>query len=166
MISKKDFEDFREVHRIISRSQECLYILPHSLLRKYISNYTITFSNKDIISDGYTVLPHGCATLVFSLGNSGLNSRLFGPLTKPCQVGTHANSSYLLIIIEFQPGGLSIFSEVKQKDLTNTILPFADISSSINCKIFEMIKVAENIDDLADMLDRILLDSRLFFAAD
>ena len=127
---KMCIRDSHQTDRILLRENDFVYILPHPLLRRQISNYTVTFPNKEIISDNYTVIPHGSATLVFSRGGSDLSSNLFGPLTKPCMVGRLANQYDMLLIIEFQPAGLSAFTGINQKELADQRIPFEGISST------------------------------------
>lgn len=110
MITKKDIQTFSQTNRILLHANNYIYILPHPVLRNQISNYTITFPNKDIISDCYTVIPHGSGTLVFSYDRNGLYGNLFGPITKPCVVGGLANQCDMIFIIEFQPAGLYGFT--------------------------------------------------------
>lgn len=91
MIVKKDIQTFYEERRILLRESDFVYILPHPALRDRISNYTVTFPNKAVISDNYTVIPHGCATLTFYLDRGSLYGRLYGPLTKSCTGGILEN---------------------------------------------------------------------------
>lgn len=159
MIVKKDIHTFREAHRILLRKNDYAYILPHPALRGHISNYTVTFPSREIISDCYTVIPHGSATLVFSHDTDGWYGRLFGPSTKPCMVGALANQSRVLLIIEFQPAGLSAFTGVNQKELANQIVPFAAINLTLNRWILQALEGAESLDALIAFLDRRLLDN-------
>lgn len=97
---------YREPHRVLEKGEDYMYLLPHPALRDWISNYTVTFPGSDMISNHYTVIPHGCATLVCSCNETGMSSRLFGPATAACSVGEQANQAEMLFIIEFQPAGL------------------------------------------------------------
>jgi hypothetical protein len=92
---------YRGSGRILIGAEDYAYILPHPGLRSWISNYTLTFPSAGMMSDGYAVIPHGCATLVFSADASGFTSNLFGPCTKPVTVGRSANQSDFLFIVEF-----------------------------------------------------------------
>lgn len=51
MIIKKDIQNFNKTYRILLHENDFIYILPHSALQAQISNYTITFPIKEIISD-------------------------------------------------------------------------------------------------------------------
>lgn len=159
MIVKKEIQTFDETCRILLRANDFIYILPHLALRNLISNYTITFPNKDIISDGYTVIPHGSATLVFSHARSGLYGNLFGPITKPCVVGGLANQCSMLLIIEFQPAGLYAFTGANQKELANQRIPFERINSTLNSLILETLESANHLDELIASLDRLFLEN-------
>ena len=159
MIVKKDIQTFNEKARILLRENDFVYILPHPALRDQISNYTITFPSKEIISDNYTVIPHGSATLVFSYNQRELNGNLFGPITKPCMVGGLAKQFDVLVIIEFQPAGLSAFTGANQKELANQTISFEMINSTLNRQILEVLERASYLDELITRLDRILLDN-------
>ena len=112
MITKDDLRFYREPHRVLEKGEDYMYLLPHPALRDWISNYTVTFPGSDMISNHYTVIPHGCATLVCSCDETGMSSRLFGPATAACSVGEQANQAEMLFIIEFQPAGLYAFTGV------------------------------------------------------
>lgn len=158
MIIKKDIRNFSEFHRVIRRANDHIYILPHPTLREQISNYTITFPSKETISDHYTVIPHGSATLVFGYNQNGLYANLFGPVTKPCVVGNLANQYDMLLIIEFQPAGLSAFTNVNQKELTNQTVSFKMIHTALHRLISEALESANDLKELIDRLDRCFLN--------
>lgn len=157
MIVKKDIQTWGGGDRVLLRANEFIYILPHPELGNMISNYTITFPNQDIISDHYTVIPHGSATLVFSNDKQGLHSNLFGPATKPCVVGGLANQCDMLLIIEFQPAGLYAFTGINQKELTNKTIPFEMINITLNRLILEIMERANCLDELLFRIDRLLI---------
>lgn len=157
MIVKKDIQTFNEAYRILLRANDFIYILPHQALRGHISNYTITFPNKDIISNNYTIIPHGSATLVFSHDRSGLRGNLFGPSTRSCVVGSIANQCDMLLIIEFQPAGLHAYTGVDQKELANQTISFEMLNSTLNTLILETLESANHLDELITCLDRLLL---------
>lgn len=157
MIAKKDIHAFHQTNRILLGENDFVYILPHPALRGQISNYTVTFPSTEIISDDYTVIPHGSATLVFSYSQRELGGHLFGPMTKPCMVGGLANQSELLVIIEFQPAGFSALTGVNQKELANQTILFELIHSTLNRLIAEELERAGSLDELIARLDRILL---------
>ena len=83
MITREDRQPFHDTCRILDKADDFIYVLPHPGLLEWISNYTITFPNGKIISDDYTVMPHGSATLVFTFDGNNLCSNLFGPLQSP-----------------------------------------------------------------------------------
>lgn len=159
MIIKKDIQNFNKTYRILLRENDFIYILPHSALQAQISNYTITFPSEEIISDSYTVIPHGSATLVFSYNKSGFYGKLFGPITKPCMVGSLANKYDMLLIIEFQPSGLYAFTGINQKELINQIIPFEMINSTLNKLILETLEDTNYLDELISCLDKHLLEN-------
>lgn len=159
MIAKKDIQTWREAERILLRGNDFIYTLPHPALLAQISNYTITFPNKDIISDRYTVIPHGSATLVYSYERGGLHGDLFGPATKPCMVGGLANQCDMLFIIEFQPAGLWAFTGIPQSELTNETIPFELVNPTLNRLILETLERTNGLEELIARFDRLLLEN-------
>lgn len=157
MITKKDIQTVCETHRVLVRAKDYIYLLPHPALQKWISNYTITFPNKNMLSEKYTVIPHGSATLVYLNNGKDLYSNLFGPAVKPCLVGGQANQFEMLFIIEFQPAGLYAFTGANQKELVDYIIPFELINSKLNQLISEVISNAHNMYELITNLDRLLI---------
>ncbi len=157
MITKIDIQTVCETQRVLSHAKDFIYLLPHPALQNCISNYTITFPNKNMISEKYTVIPHGSATLVYSHNGKNLYSNLFGPAVKPCLVGSQANQFELLFIIEFQPAGLYAFTGANQKELVDHIIPFELINFKLNQSISEVISNAHNMYELITNLDRLLL---------
>lgn len=160
MITKEDIQTVCETYRVLARANDFIYLLPHPALRNWISNYTITFPNKNMISENYTVIPHGSATLVFLFDGKGLCSNLFGPATKPCMVGDQANQFDMLFIIEFQPAGLYAFTGINQTELADHIISFELINPILNKLIAEMLYNARNMNELITSLDRLLLLNR------
>jgi len=159
MIVKKDIHAFHETNRILLRENDYVYILPHPALRGQISNYTVTFPSTEIISDDYTVIPHGSATLVFSYHRYAFSGNLFGPMTKPCMVGGQANQCDMLVIIEFQPAGLSALTGENQKELADRRISFEIIHSTLNRLILDALERAGSLDELIVRLDRIFIDN-------
>lgn len=159
MINKDQNKTFYEANRVIEKADDYIYLLPHPGLRDWISNYTLTFPSRNMISDEYTVVPHGSATLVFSCDEKGICSQLFGPATLPCMVGYQANQSDMLFIIEFQPAGLYAFTGVNQKELSNQTIHFELIKPMLCKLIMEILEKSRSMYELFACLDRLLLSS-------
>lgn len=133
------------------------YFSPCEQLRTFISNYTITFPDQGLISDDYTVVPHGSATLVFTHDGFKLQSQLFGPSSKPYQVGRSANECKSIFIIEFQPAGLYIFTGIKQKQLIDQIIPFKEIDPLLDTSIKKNLCDAVTAEELLANIESVLL---------
>lgn len=159
MITKHDIHTFYEPNRILIHGDDFIYLLPHPALRRWISNYTVTFPSKSSISEQYTVIPHGSGTLVFGCDKKGIFGSLFGPATRPCPVGADANQFDMLFIVEFQPTGLSALTGIKQKELADRTTPFEWIDSTLNRLICEAIERCASLHELAAELDRLFLTS-------
>lgn len=65
MLTKESILNYTNYSRVLIRDVE-IYIQQHLELRNFISNYTITFPSNGMMSDNYSVLPHGSAALVLS----------------------------------------------------------------------------------------------------
>lgn len=155
MISKKEIEDYKGVHRTIMRGEDFIYLLPHSGLHKFVSNYTITFPS-DYPAD-YSVIPHGSATLVFSCNGENITGTLFGPISKMCRVGDSPNHSQMLFIIEFQPGGLYAFTGIPQKELLNDFFPVEFIHPKLSKSMERTLRESISVHELITRADEMLL---------
>lgn len=157
MITRKEIPLFFESHRVLERGRDYIYFLPAPGLLKWISNYTLTFPGPGTISENYTVVPHGSATLVFSCDEKGIHTSLFGPVTLPCMVGEEANQADMLLIIEFQPAGLYALTGVHQKELTDQILPLETLDVILDKRIQDILYSASGLTGLIHNLDSLLL---------
>lgn len=157
MITKDSLPAFRETPRILAAAEGFIYLLPHPALRRWISNYTITFPRKGLMSDRYTVMPHGCATLVLSYDGSRFSGNLFGPATKPTCVGSEANRFQMLFITEFQPAGYYAFSKTPQKELADRLLPFEAVDPAFHHLIAQRLETTPDINALIAEIDKLFL---------
>lgn len=148
MINKSHLMYISKNRKILIHEENFAYLLPCEQLRNFISNFTITFPNKFIISDEYTIMPHGSVTLVLFSYNTELHSFLFGPTTKPIKVGDIANKSDIIFIIEFQPAGFSSFIKINQKELTDKIVPFSMINYLLDKTTRDILRTSLSVDEL------------------
>ena len=159
MVTKQNIPAYFAPKRVLARGEDYLYLLPHPALQPWISNYTVTFPSRSSISDAYTVIPHGSATLVLAAGAQGISASLFGPATAPCTVGAQANLSALLFIIEFQPAGLFAFTGAAQKELADRTVPFGLLCPVLCARLAELLERARSVYELADGADALLLSN-------
>jgi len=157
MISKKNLLPFYETYRILIKGDDYVYLLPHPALKNWISNYTLTFPIKGMMSNEYTIMPHGSATLVLSSDGNKTFCTLFGPMIKPVCVGSEANQFQLLFIIEFQPAGYYAFSGMPQKELTNGIYSFENINPAMNKLMAQHLENALDIRSFIGEIDKLFL---------
>ena len=158
MFTKQSIFDYHNMNRIIFRDQDFMYLLPHSSLRKWISNYSITFPHTEMMSEQYTIIPHGSTTMVFTVDSNQIDSKLFGPLVKPACVGNQINSFYLIFIIEFHPAGYFAFSNLPQKELTDIVLPLCDLDPMLHRLIEQRLEKSTNIDTFINEIDRLFMN--------
>lgn len=162
MINKSSLIYLSENRSILFRKEKFAYVLPCEQLRNLISNFTITFPDQSIISDEYTIMPHGSVTLVLFHYNNELHSFLFGPTTKPVRVGDLANKCDVIFITEFQPAGFSPFNKMNQKELTDKIVPFSFIDPLMDGIMRNIFQSSLSAEELLLEIEKLLMKSIRF----
>ncbi|MCL2856592.1 MAG: helix-turn-helix transcriptional regulator [Oscillospiraceae bacterium] len=157
MISKKDMHAFEDKHRILLQANEFICLRPHPSLREYISNYNITFPTKNIMPDGFTLMPSGCPSLTIASDGRNLSVDLDGPTITPYIVNSQAKQPEMLVTIEFRPAGLYAITGISQSELTDMSLPFDTVSPTLSKLILDAVEQAESVHELATRLDDLLL---------
>lgn len=158
MIQKESLTDIRR-ESILMQGDEYAYILPNAPLNAYISNFTISFPNVSMISNAYTIMPHGSVTLVIFEYGTLLHSFLFGPTTKPKRVGDIANKCECIFIIEFQPAGFFPFTGIQQQDLKDSIIPFMQLDTALDWKLRNCYCHSNTANELLMNVEDLLLHS-------
>ncbi len=153
MISQKNIERFQGIS--LCRGEDFLYISPHSILKPYISCYTITIPIA--MSNEYTILPTASSTIVISVSTNDIFSRLRGVNTKACNVGVHANMMRLLLLVEFHSGCLYPFIKVEQSELIDNSFELNDLDKMLRQSIENELIKSECIEDLVEALDKIFI---------
>lgn len=115
-----------------------------------------------MISDDYTIMPHGSVTLVIFCYHTELHSLLFGSTTKPVKVGDIANKCETIFIVEFQPAGICPFIKVNQKELTDKIIPFSLINRSLDKALQDIFITSTTLNDLLLKFEEKLIQSIQF----
>lgn len=162
MIDKKSIDHISKDRKILIHEEKFAYILPCERLRNFISNFTICFPDKSIISDDYTIMPHGSVTLVLFRYHMELYSFLFGPTTKPIKIGDIANKCDVIFIVEFQPAGFSPFTNVNQKELTDKIIPFSSIETPLEIALRNIFMTSKTVNDLLVEFEKQFIQSIQF----
>lgn len=162
MINKSSLMHISENREILIHEENFIYLLPCEKLRSLISNFTITFPNRAIISDNYTIMPHGSVTLVLFYYNCELHSFLFGPTTKSVKVGNIANKCDTIFIIEFQPAGFFPLKKINQTELTDKIVPFWMIDNSLDTAMKNIFRASLSVDELLYEFEKNLLGNIQF----
>lgn len=155
MISQRVIPSYQGV--FYERGPNHLYLPPHAMLRPYISNYTVSFPTQNEMPDDYTILPTASCTLVVSVHDGGIISRLRGVNTRACKVGVHANKMKLLLLIEFHPGGLYPFLPVNQQELLDASVSLDLLDNRLKHSVENALEDAGSIQVLVDGLDGIFL---------
>lgn len=158
MVNNKNLTDIN-MNRILVQEANFAYLLPCEELSHLISNFTITFPNKAMISDDYTIMPHGSVTLVIFSYHTKIHSFLFGPTTRPVKVGNLANKCDCIFIIEFQPAGFYPFTKLNQKILTDKILPFSTIDYALYHSFQNIFLNSTSVEELLTSIEKELLQN-------
>lgn len=162
MLNKKCLKKMLLYYNAHTCEEDFAYLYPCDELKISVSNFTISFPNSSIISDKYTIMPHGCVTLVLFQFKNELFSFLFGPTTKPIKVGNLANRCDMIFIIEFHPAGFFLFSKINQKELTDKIIPFSSINYAMDVAMKNIVEKALTLLDLLHEIEHVLLQNRRF----
>jgi AraC-like DNA-binding protein len=162
MITVDDIKKYKSDNRVLARAERFIYLAPKPELDNIISNYTATFPQTGMMSDDYTVIPHGCATLVYAYDQSGIHSELFGPMQKQTKVGAKANKCSFIFIVEFQPAGLAVLTGASQKKLLNKVIPFESVDAQLNTSIIKAIDRTKNLRELIDAVEKLFLSKQHF----
>ena len=162
MIKKDSLFDIPKNRKVLIQGERFSYILPCEQLRSWISNFTISFPDKTMISDNYTIMPHGSVTLVLFYYHSELYSFFFGPTTRPVKVGDIANQCDILFIVEFQPAGLYPFIQKNQKELADQIVPFSWMDHSLDQIIRNIFRSSLSVDELLLEFENVLIQKIQF----
>ncbi|GCF94076.1 AraC family transcriptional regulator [Enterococcus florum] len=157
MIEKTALCAYSNHQRALYQNSECVYLRPDPRLGSYISNYTLSFPNQSHMTESYTIIPHGCATLVFALRDQVFEGKVFGPATKAALVGDQAITFQQIMIVEFQPGGLGAFITINQQELADHLVDLDLLHDRLNAKILVLLERSETIENLLQGLDQLFL---------
>jgi len=153
MITREELKNYKGA--FLSRESDSLYVLPHILLRPYISCYTISFPVG--MPDEFTVLPTASSRFVFALDENGIHSSIVGINTKAISIGKYASKMEMLLLIEFHTGGFYPFVKPEQHELVDISFNLTELDKSLSDIIkIELIK-SKNIKSLFTALDGIFL---------
>ncbi|QHQ60111.1 helix-turn-helix domain-containing protein [Anaerocolumna sedimenticola] len=161
MITKESIQSYQGIS--LNRGSNFLYLSPHILLRPYIANYTISFPSPQTMPDEYTVLPTASSTLTISVGSDTIFSGLRGVNTKACNVGAFANKMKLLLLIEFQPGGLYPFIQIDQFELVDSSFKLDELDKTFTTTLENELIKSESVTDLVETLNRIFITKLMNF---
>lgn len=142
---------------MLLRTEEFICLRPPMSLSAYISNINITFPTKNIMSDSFTAIPCGCASLAVEMDRSRSFAKLEGPATKPVVVGSRANELDMLVTIEFRPAGLYALTGISQSELVDESIPFAAVDSRLSKLLCEVVEKSGSAEALVAGLDVLLL---------
>jgi len=159
MISNKDIHLFEDRQRVLLHMNEFICLRPHPSLQAYISNYNITFPAKGLMSDNFTSMPCGCATISIEVGSKNLYVNLDGPITKPYIIGSQTSQLKMAVTIEFKPAGLFALTGISQNELADVSIPFDGVHTKLSRLIATAIEKAKSTRELVDNIDMLLIEN-------
>lgn len=140
------------------------YFIPHPLLRRYISHYTITYStisNKNkgnFLSDDLVIIPDGSGCMIYGFNNQETYESCWGPTSRPVKVKrSNSADNERMFFIEFLPGGLYALTGIHQKEIRDLQCSIHDIDKSLLIMLGDTIKSSKSIDELILKVDSILI---------
>ena len=160
MITVNEIGEYDDNDRVLVRADGFIYLAPSPKLADVVSNYSITFPTNCIMSNDYTVVPHGCATLVYAEENEIVRGDLFGSMLKRTTVGEKANKCQMIFIIELQPVGLAMLTGLEQKPLVGKIVPFEPVNVQLHASIIKTVEQSTTIKELIDTVEDALFLSQ------
>ncbi|MHC1684006.1 MAG: helix-turn-helix domain-containing protein [Clostridiaceae bacterium] len=150
-------------HFKIKEASNHIYILPHSLLRKYIAHYTISFSSenkmaKDIDDIGnITLIPDSSGCIIYTFEDTGFSSSLWGATTKVVSVKNDVNLKKVRFFIEFMPGGLHAITGINQSELCDIKPRVDEVDKTLSFLLVQAMESSNNLDDMISRVNMILL---------
>jgi len=106
-----------------------------------------------------TILPTASTTLVYSAHPRSITSGLRGVNTKPVEIGSYAHNIPLMLLIEFHPAGLFLFTDIEQNLLADYSCAFDDLNPILNNQISRLFEQTADISSLVSKLNQVLLAS-------
>jgi len=151
---------------VITEYNNHFYFMPHALLRKYISHYTLTYSSssikdaRDDSSDELKIIPDGSGCIIFEFNGREIDEKCWGPTSKLVRV-KNGNSKHneRRFFIEFLPGGLHALTGIHQKELKDVQCPIYDIDSKLSKSLRNAVESSKTIDELIFKVDSILIQA-------
>ncbi|MCL2522900.1 MAG: helix-turn-helix transcriptional regulator [Erysipelotrichales bacterium] len=159
MIAKKNLHKFEDKSRILLQAKEYICLSPHANLKYYISNYSITFPEKDTFTNNYTVIPCGCSTINIEFKGNDLIASLDGPSTKPYIMESLDDQVLMLVTIEFKPAGLYIFTGIDQSQLADQTIDFEKVNPTLNKLIIDIVRNTQSIKEIIEGFDNLLMQN-------
>ena len=142
---------------ILKSTQYNLYITPHELLRPYISNYTISFPDHNMVSGTLTLIPDASGSLTFAFDGNEITSELWGTTTKIKVIGNEANHYSVMLFVELHPYGLYQFTGINQVELRDVRLPLEMVNKPLCILLCNALEQAKSVNDLVLKLNDVFL---------
>lgn len=158
----RGLQRYVQQHAVMAITTERSYILPHPMLRKYISHYTL-FTPIKSQPECITVIPDASVSLVCCLGKSALEMRLWGPSSRTSIVENNVEKIPLYCMVEFFPAGAHAILHLPLSHIHNKKNSFSEIDINLSRNIAEKFEKyvvhtqARGVDDFLTSLDHVFL---------
>lgn len=152
---------------ILSRyNKNQFYFMPHPMLRRYISHYTITYpitSKKNVgnfLSDDLVIIPDGSGCMIYGFNNKGTYEIFWGPTSKPVKVKRdNPADNERMFFVEFLPGGIYALTGIPQKEIRDLQCSIYDIDTNLSMALGNAIKSSKRMDELIFKVDSVLIQA-------
>lgn len=120
--------------RVMRHSDGQLCLRAHPALRRCVAHYTLTwpaahlFAQPSFVEPSIlTLLPDVSGCFVFSLAPTGVRAVMWGATTRAAYVQRDRPDTPPRFFVEFQPGGARLLTGLAMDELTDRMLPMADV---------------------------------------
>lgn len=155
MVTFKDINEYKGSY--MWKTDFSVNVAPHSLLQKYISNYTISFPKLSNMPTGYTIIPNASSTILVAINQQNVYCNLSCINSLSTNVGNYASEMEMLFIIEFAPGGLAPFVNLNQSKNLNQSYSLDLIDESLSKELIHIVVSSPNIVGLLKSVNNMLL---------
>lgn len=148
-------------HRVLKRTDNYIYIAPHPLISLYIAHYTLSFPNpyktvKIETEEDLMLIPDASGCLIYTWGESGLTSSLWGPTTEIVTVNNDIDTT-IRFFIEFMPGGVHVLTGIPQGEMVNLKLALDDIDKKLENTLLHTIENNAILGQMIEAIDHFFL---------
>ena len=142
---------------VVHQAPGYFYIRPAEALRPFIPYYTIIFPDSAYVPPSYGLFPDGTGTITLYFDGE-IQCMLWGAAARIKYLsGAELQQASVIILIEFNPGGLFPLTGIDQQELTDRIFPLEEVDSLLFNSLSSLFEQAETVKDLIQAIDSLLI---------